>query len=617
MRYFQGGGNYDIAPTYVDELLEDLTQLPLHKSFNMFAGSSVGSQHAAALSMPQSKGSQEARTDARGFRYFLMDVSRDVFPHKSAYYIRQAAVEIPKLMFEFFAKAAELSAHNLDKMINKNLGRLKKGTSQTLLAVRKLSLDPFRDEKEDDTSTLKGTYPVIIKPFGFVHDNVVEPFNGLVDKGLEYLLEKSRYDIQVLRRKLKRRFSDSETGEEPTLKDSLISLHVTSYNYTLDEPAYFFHYRDPVTLKSKHVSDPDLSVSDMLCRSSAAQTVFQPFRGDNGNIYFDIAHFDTAASAHSDLKGHIDSKTKPTIVVVGQGIRENNVRGADMRNMLLIRQLSGPMGAALIGIPQRHIRKKEMKDLAREVGQDNIIEINRSLSLEENGKKYKDIWQSGDIRTLVKLFGKQAIRQSAQNEADNIPDFPFFDSRDEKLRILNRFGFAMAWENAVQIVKLSRDLIQNAKTNKQITAQEAEIRLAAIESLFHENMTDIVEPANSNKPQTETEIKRQADIDAFRRKMYEKWPFLEDLKTYFHAMGTCIDDYDTTPFVPLRFGTALSDPDELADMFPPPSNDQTPPMALPNTVVTHSSDDSDDMGLTGPQDGNIHHGTSHQRQMLN
>lgn len=580
MRYFQGGGNYGIIPTYVDELIEDLTQLPLHESFNMFAGSSIGSQHASALNMPKTKGSREAKMTARGFRYTLMEVSRQIFPHKSHYYLRQAAAEIPKLIHEFFVKAEELGAEKLDKTLNRNINRIRRVGKRSIDSIQKLSLKPLTDDgyNSESSDDLKRSYPVAIHPFRSFYKRVLLPLNNLIDRGLEYLLEKSRYDIDDLHHILKVRFSDPVTGEEPTLEDSLISQHVTSYNFTVDEPAYFFHYRDPVNLKSKHVSDPGLRVSDMLCRSSAAQTVFQPFKGDNGDIYFDIAHFDNASSATSDLQGHLPARYRPKIVIAGTGARDYNMDASDLRNMLFIRQLAGPMGAALLGIPQKHIMRKEMKDLARDIGEENIVNINRSLSSDEHIAKYERLREKGAFRTLVSIFGSHAIRESVKNELENIPDFAMFDSRDRQLRTMNKFGFATAWENAVEIVKISRELVENAEYHKRISPEEARQRLEAIDSLFEDDNQERPSKAGKKIAANQNTSPRPEEIRVFREEMYRKWPFLEDLKTYFNATGTSLNDYDKTPFVPLRFGEALSDPKELEQKPSPEDQRKDPDM---------------------------------------
>ncbi len=551
--YIPGGGIYGVIPTYPMEFIEDLTGLKVSQLFNMASGSSVGSLEATALNIPKHPGGTEPRYSARDMRENLMIDVLDIFPPKAFYYGRQMVAELVKLTHEFFTGLFEIAAERCDSGINYGLN-----SAHSLIS----RLNPYKAGGNQD-GRAAFFEPYNVKPFAAVYKHTFGRWNDFVDGLIEKLLEACRYDIRVLEQKLHNRFAYPD-GTLPKLDETLISHHVTSTDITTGDPAYFLHVRDPKTGESVHVSDENLESDDMVCRSTAAQTVFQPYKARNGHHYIDIAHFDTARSALSDIERFVGKGYKIKLVIFGTGNEEKKIDTHQLRNMLFLRQLIGRMGAHLLGIPQNHIRKKELKDLERSLGKENIIYIDRHRARELLEAKYSLKSGNGSgIKEAINLFGKVAVARTRMMELNDIPKSAFFDVTKEHVDLVNKFGYATVWENAVPLIELSKDLVRNAVTHGRITKQDGDERIRFIDSL-----TDVPDDLDAAFHDAAT-LEDESKDDNRRREIYRKWPFLKDLQTVFSEAQKGADGKPLTTFTPLKYGGAMT---RLENLLPPPQS---------------------------------------------
>ena len=544
IKYFPGGGSHGITSTYVDELIEDFTGLPLHKTFNMFAGSSIGSINASALNTPENttRSAENAKYNSRSFRYALMRVMDRALPYKSFFYPRQILIGVPNLLYQGFAESQRFLSRETDKVLNRSLQYL-----------QKQKFWPFER---------KIGY---IRPFSRLHDKLAKPINDFMIRVFEPVVKSTFYDIDGLHKEMEKELESIDTQQAPKLQDTLISHHSIAFNVTRNQPAYFVHIKDPETNETLHISDEELPLHDMCCRSSAAQTIFQHFKDENGEYYADSADTDTVKTSATTVRRTFGSEYQPVAISIGTGYKTRGFK-FDLHSVFytILGQLLHirPFATA-------HNVGKEMKDLALEIGKENIFEINRSREAEVQAQKYDEIKKNGQLRPLLRIFGAEAIRESYHNEVENCPDSLFLiDSREKSFRVLNRFGYAMAWEHALEIAELSKDLLHNAAAYGHITKSEAESRIQAISALFNDNALIEINAikdmrqnaANDEFSRIKTEKTVSGNFKAYKEEMYKKWPFLQDLKKLFKETATKPEDYEKTPFVPLRFGSALSLP---------------------------------------------------------
>ncbi|MBI2233737.1 MAG: phospholipase, partial [Micavibrio aeruginosavorus] len=308
--------------------------------------------------------------------------------------------------------------------------------------------------------------------------HMITPINKRIGKSIDFLLAASRYDIGVLRRALDATFRHSDTKERIKLQETLISHHVTAMNVTRNDPAIFFHYKNPETGKTEHVSDPDFDLDDLSTASSAAPTIFEVHQARNGDHYTDIAFFDTPQTCINSLHGQTNEKLDIRLVMLGTGKVDQEIDVKRLNSMLFLQQLIGRLGRHLLGLPQRFIMKRDLISLKQSLGAENVIEIDYQVNRFDLHKKHE---KDPRVQRLashlgINLHDRDYIAEIARLETHNL-----FDSSPEAIETLVKTGWDMVWDNLDTILPLAKDLVRNSQSMGHISTEEADSRISLIE----------------------------------------------------------------------------------------------------------------------------------------
>ncbi|AEP09918.1 patatin-like phospholipase family protein [Micavibrio aeruginosavorus] len=479
--YVPGGVLWGIYPLVVLKFLEDLTQLPVSKQFNNFAGSSTGAVALGGLNIPKSKGSTEPRYSAADALEFYKVVGRRTFPPRSAYYERQLIMDLVKLGHEFTREIVWMAFEKTDALLSAGVN----GAGRLMNRLKR-STTPYE--------------PFILKPMRFLHNTLIRPVDNAVERGINHLLAKSRYDINVLREALDTAYRFEDTNEPVKLNETIVSHHVTSMNVTRNEPAIFFHFKDE-TGTTRHVSHPDMDIVDLTCASSAAQTIFQLYKASNENHYCDIAHFDTPQTPINSYQGRMQKNKNIKLIMIGTAKRDAEIDVQRLNGMLFLQQLIGRLGAHLLGLPQRFILQRDLMNLRQNLGADNVVVIDKSMS--------KDTLR-GQVLSNPRLinaaahFGVDLRARSQISHQDRTPSPDLFDSRDDNIEKMESFGWDMVWENIDTLVPLAKELVENAALRGHITNDRASEIIRGIDKIYPMNESAMAhDHDNDNTPAPE------------------------------------------------------------------------------------------------------------------
>lgn len=457
--YIPGGVLWGIMPLVMSRFLEDITQLPLSKQFNMFAGSSTGSIILGGLNLPKQTGSTEPKYSAADVLDFYKTIGPHIFPRRKAYYERQLVMDVFKLTHELLRETLDVFADKLDDAINFVINRA--------------------GARLHEMSGKKGVYKSgDWQIFRTVNKRLITPVNKRIGKGIDYLLAASRYDIGVLRRALDATFRHGDSKERVKLPETLISHHVTAMNVTRNDPAIFFHYKNPETGETEYVSDPDFDLDDLSTASSAAPTIFEVHQARNGDHYTDIAFFDTPQTCINSLHGQTKEKLNIRLVMLGTGKVDQEIDVKRLNSMLFLQQLIGRLGRHLLGLPQRFIMKRDLLSLKQSLGAENVIEIDYQVNHYDLHKKHAN---DPRVQRIAGHLGLNLNDRDHMAEIARLENHNLFDSSPEAISTLINTGWDMVWENLDTILPLARDLVRNSQGMGHISAEEADSRINLIE----------------------------------------------------------------------------------------------------------------------------------------
>ncbi len=450
-----GGGLHGILPIVSLKFLETMTRLPLSKQFNMSAGSSTGSIPLTALNIPKSEDSNDPRYSADDILDFYKTIGPRIFPHRRGYYVRQMVMDLIKLAHGFFTALADLSANKADKLTN-------------------FLLNSVGHQAHKILTKDKPYIPLDSRLFRNMHKWIFTPLNNKLKRGIDSLINESLYDISVLSRILDATLRYEDNNGRVNLGKTLISHHVTAHNLTRDEPAIFFHFKDPKTGDTQFLSNPEMELDSIVLGSCAAQTIFKSPTLRNGETYVDIADFDTMRTPISSIDRQADKKLDIKLITIGTGEKNAQIDVEGMNSMLFLQQMIAELGGYLFGIRKRYINKMADLDLKYRLGAENIIKIDLPLVQESLNQDYL---KDPRVPAIAEFMG-------VDMEMLNITELPsadLFDSNPENLRRLEATGWAMAFKNLDTMMPLCKELVENARSLGHITAEEADERISLIE----------------------------------------------------------------------------------------------------------------------------------------
>lgn len=572
--YIAGGGLYGIGQTQAIEFLEDLTGLKTTDTFNKVSGDSNGAILASGLTTPKDKKSLMPLSRPQDIRYFYFKEAPKIFPFKLGFYARQFFLDLLKLGIDGIDAGLLFLAKKQDYILNQIANFLKRKRLQVLNGIKKNGQTPeYFDRYNIRFSEIS---------YRLTLGRVV----GFCDQVIEKLLECGLYDIEILRDILNKHFRHSN-GSEPKLSDSLTSLFISALNLNTGEPAHFHHHRHPRTGESQFVSD-DVSISEIICRSAAAPTVFPSYKG-----YVDIAPFKTPLDAMLAAKRQLGWRYNIKLVVINTNRDDKTFDPRAMKNLLFLRQIMQGLNGILLGAPQMMIKSSEWRRIREEFGDHNITIIDRSEDEIRTRKRYS---KSG-IAGAIQYWGLERVKESKRIEIEDLPRAPFFDSRPRTLKKLNRFGFATVWENATTLIELAKDLIDNAASHGKIPTETALERKNFIDSLFAPERSPLQEVAKISV--------NQAALQR-RDELHKKWPFLKSLRQLFNDPAALNPDGTLkTTFTPLEYGDFIPREDSIIDGRDPlpaaASDDYLKPPSAPHRLVQRTPSGSSGTPPVEPQ----------------
>lgn len=450
-----GGGLHGILPIVSLKFLETMTSLPLTKLFNMSAGSSTGSIPLTALNIPKSENTKEPRYSADDILDFYKTIGPRIFPHRRGYYVRQMVMDLTKLGHGFFTALADLAANKADKLTNFLLNGVSHQVHKILTKDK-----PF--------------IPYDGRAFRNLHKWLFTPLNNKLKRGIDSLINQSLYDITVLGRILDATLRYEDNNGRVNLGKTLISHHVTAHNLTRDEPAIFFHFKDPKTGETQFLSDPEMELDSIVLGSCAAQTIFKSPTLRNGETYVDIADFDTMRTPISSIDRQADKKLDIKLITIGTGEKNSQIDVEGMNSMLFLQQMIAELGGYLFGVRKRYINKMADLDLKYRLGAENIIKIDLPLVQENLNQDYLS---DPRVPAIAHFMG---IDMEMLNITE-LPSSDLFDSNPENLRRLEATGWAMALKNLDTLMPLCKELVENAVALGHITTEEASDRIKLID----------------------------------------------------------------------------------------------------------------------------------------
>ena len=450
-----GGGLHGILPIVSLKFLETMTGLPLSKQFNMSAGSSTGSIPLTALNVPKSEESNEPRYSADDILDFYKTIGPRIFPQRRGYYVRQMVMDLTKLAHGFFTALVDLTANKADKLLN--------------FLVNGAGHQAHKTVQRD-----KPYIPLDLRFFRNMHKWLFVPPNNRLKKGIDSLINHSLYDISVLGRILDATLRYEDSNERVPLGKTLISHHVTAHNLTRDEPAIFFHFKDPQTGATQFLSDKEMELDSVVLGSCAAQTIFKSPTLRNGETYVDIADFDTMRTPISSIDREADKKLDIKLVTIGTGEKNTQIDVEGMNSMLFLQQMIADLGGYLFGVRKRYINKMADMDLKYRLGAENIIKVDLPLVQESLNQDYL---KDPRVPAIAEYMGVDL-------ETLNITELPstdLFNSRPENLRKLESIGWAMALKNLDTLMPLCKELVENSVALGHITEDSAKERIQLID----------------------------------------------------------------------------------------------------------------------------------------
>lgn len=450
-----GGGLWGILPIVTLKFMETMTRLPLSKQFNMSSGSSTGSIPLTALNIPRSIDSTEPRYSADDILDFYKSIGPRIFPARKNYYVRQMVMDLTKLAHDFFTALTVVTASRLDTLVDFCVNKSKRFVHDLL--GRKKTFEPV------NTSLFRN-----------IHKWAFTPVNNRIKKSIDYLIEESRYDISVLARILDATMRYEDTDDRVKFGKTLISHHVTAHNLTRDEPAIFFHFKDPESGKTQFLSDEDMDLDSIVLGSCAAQTIFKSPTLRNGETYVDIADFDTVRTPISSLDRHANQKLDVKLVTIGTGQTYKQIDVESMNSMLFLQQMINDLGGYLFGIRKRYINKMADMDLQYRLGAQNIIKVDIP-AIQESLKP--DYLNDPRVPEIAKFMD---IDLNDLTTAE-LPSSDLFDSRPENMKRLETLGWIMALKNLDTLMPLCRELVENAVAMGHIDQEAAQERIRLID----------------------------------------------------------------------------------------------------------------------------------------
>lgn len=473
--YLGGGAVHGVTQAQVLVFLEELAGIPLAWQYDMIAGDSVGASPAAVLNCPKHKGSNEPRYTAKEYADILKGILQETFePFRDNYYKNMVTLEIEVRALQTVRESLLDWGSKRDKKANETIS---KAFDLTKSIGRKLSFKPLEDIDFNNKSSLS---------FFNLHSGIAQrSLIPLINKRLDKAEERVKnffFSADHIHDSLDKYLSYDD-GSPVMLGDTITGFHSEAFNIDNTKPEAHIAMK-PIGEWEGLVSDLSLPLAEAPKRSMPAQTVFKPYYSEHSGCHYDdIASHNTMASAmnavrrrlsRADDEKKLGIKIKRKGVSIGCGMEPPNIDPKRMGELLILGRLDSTEGAPLLKIPLLFNTSKAIRDLTEELGEDNALFIEKIMdpNLTLNKYRFREA-----VRKDFGKIGSDLIRKNLEHEASRIPTFNMIDARDEKIEILEEFGWAMVWDHLGPLVNEAKEGLKRAHKHGLIDDEFLQERL--------------------------------------------------------------------------------------------------------------------------------------------
>jgi hypothetical protein len=446
--YIPGGAMLGMIPALVLQHLEQITEMPTSRLFQVFDGVSTGSILSAGLNIRETPNSQIQKISAEKSVEFFSELGKEFFPYIPRRMQKMWAANLLNLAID------RLDPHIADAQIlselNDHLDHLKtKANDKILIFIDSLSkLTNKRWLTKDTQKQVLTICENILKDQpGLAHtlDSITDSFfarkstTALRNQfkkaslfGVHFALKNFAngylFDSKVAADGYRSVMGDQRIGE------SIKSVYISAYDIRAGSAKTFFSRKadffstDPscptVTSEYNH------KLWDTVMASTAHPLGYPAHITEDGNIYSDKANIHTPLTCIQDVLKHKPADAKVKFVVLGTGhyLSSNNEIDAATHQERSIKY--GVAGNLLSGNELAEWQQYSMSMLRKfaigQIGKDNYIELIPRMSRRNNQEELS--------------FPSRNIMDASQENIEKIANraIDFIAESDEKIRDLAR-----------------------------------------------------------------------------------------------------------------------------------------------------------------------------------
>ncbi len=434
--------------------LEAVTRTPLSKLFNMHSGCSAGGSIAGILSIPESKGSNKTRYSALDGEEGYKKILQYALPKRYGRTAWRVGGGILREIHEGRKKLTSTICYGLDKYLTL-------AANFTDRKVHKLLDDPSQARLRR------------IDFFSRLNEKKIKWFDDMVEDLIEWMVNKARYDINILYRAVDAAFRYKDTNEPVNLNDTATSYVVTTWNLTRNTVGSFVNVKTEKG-ESVYVSDPDTNLSDITAASCAAPTYFDMHEisyADGKEHYTDPGLADTAISPIFTLQRVFGDERGYKIIILGTGTDDKKFEKKMMQSIKY----------GIVDIPQMFSAARDEGAMKQSLGEENVVKIDLPISLETFSKLY-----GGDEKLMraASILGFDLTERDKMSPWEKLPSGDKFETSSRIIEQLSEAKWDMVWHNMDQMVDLSKWLLNNAVQQGRITPEFAKQAISDINWMY-------------------------------------------------------------------------------------------------------------------------------------
>jgi len=493
--YLGGGSVHGVVQAQALIFLEEIAGVPIAWQYDMLAGDSIGSTPAAALNMPIRPGSKKPKFTAQQYSEMLVQIAQKTFePYREDYYSNMVKLELKIRGCEESIRAIQDWSKRRDKKFSDAIDSL---TGKVRDIAERLGLkNPLHDLPEAKKS-LSGHFNL---HSGLTEKTVIPVIQRILDTA-NARVDSFFFSAEHIHSALDTCFTYAD-GSSATLSDCITGFHSEAFNINKRE-AEAHTFIKPINEWEGHLSHKDLPLAEIPKRSMPAQTIFKPYFSPFSKQYYDdIAAQNTMAASMNQIRRKfaraIDDKKltgqlKRHGVSIGTGLKPPNLDPERMGKLLILGRLDSSEGAPLLNVPLLFNTSKAIRDLEEELGQEHAVFIDKIVdrNVTFNKQKYKD-----QLKLYSKEFARAASRRGEGDKPKRLTEMNLIDARDEKIKMLEDFGWAMVWDHLDILVHEAKEGLRHALEKGHIDECCYQKKLKKIDTIFPpQNL------GSDNKPQ--------------------------------------------------------------------------------------------------------------------